>query len=454
MLSVRGWNRQTRRAAEAELARQNKALKEEVRLRPVEGVLSRSRGYGQVPMAIFGSKGASTVAEMLMNFERMGAEDYVGPLLLAELARDVREQCIDAIPSVFHNRIIQVEAEMLIGGLGGRSIAEAQAIEKFWFRELRMCTDRSIEAIDANRGLTKVSPLALMVEMSAAGHAALGYHPIKTFTQHFPMAPVYANTILDTFPDIRERYLEMCALFDPEGLIDGYNLTDNALNLTRNDFGSAHLWPAATVGKWLTTEGTGILNGFGRIFPRTDKGRTGTMAVWAESIPAYFLESASDKVPGVFYTSPGVVQEKIMRGIETILTDTLLMALPFPPAPKGSPKSLHVIAPIVPEDFADDIAAVQDRIGSWLKELDPGVTVNFVSCTQPLHPGGTGVITLVLLLGVDAGPDEIEDLAKGAYSTPVGFLSAGNGHKPPTDVKRLAQPSDSKSPNKKAKGKK
>ena len=437
MLSFFGWNRQTRRAMESELGRRDKALKGNIRLRPVDALLGRSRGYGQLPLAIFGSKGASTVPAMLMNYERMGAESYVGPILLAELARDLREMCIAAIPEIFHDRIIEVEAEMLSAGLGGMTIAEAQAIEKFWFREIRIGTEQWIEAIDRNRAVTRVSPIALPVELSTAGHAALAYFPIKAFKKHFPLAPIYATTIFDTYTGVRKRYPDMCALFDPEQLIRGYMGSDNQLNQARNDFGGAYLWPATTLGSWLTTEHAGSLNGFGRIFPSDDPGGTATISVWAETVPAFFLEPWAGKLPGVFYTSPGVVQEKIIRGIETIVADDSLMGLPFRKSAKGNARVLNVIAPVVPEDFRDDIIAIQDRVGPWLKELDVDMTIQFVSTTQPLQLDGTGVIVLVLLEGVDAGPDELRQLAECTYPVPEGFLSDGNGHRPRVEVKQL-----------------
>ena len=439
MLSFFGWNRRTRRAVEAEIGQRDKALKGQVRLRPVDVMLARSQGYGQLPLAIFGSKGASTVPAMLMNFERMGADSYVGPILLAELARDLRDMCIAAIPEVFHDRIFEVEAHMLPAGLGGMTIAEVHAIEKYWFREIRLATERWLEAIDRNTAITGVGPVAAGTELSSAGHAALAYYPIKMFVNRFPLAPVYAATIFDTFTGVRKRYPDISALFDPEELVRGYMATDNQLNQSRNDFGGAHLWPAMMVGSWLTREHVGALNGLGRVFPKEDPGRTATISVWAESLPTFYIEPWKGKLPGVFYTSPQVVQEKIIRGIETVVQDESLMGLPFRKSAKGNARVLNIVAPVVPDDFAEDIVAIQDRVGPWLKELDVDMAVQYVSTTQPLTPGGTGVITLVLLQGVDAGPDELKQLAEGAYPIPHGFLSDGNGHKPSPERKQLEQ---------------
>lgn len=434
MLAFFGWNRENsrrfKRELEAERARRERELHGSVVLRPVDDQRSRSRGYFQLPLAVFGSKGADTLPATLKAFERAGAQDYVGPILLCELARDIREQCLDDMPSCFRDRVVQVEAEMLIGGTGGDSIEDVQADHKFWYRELRLYTQKWLDTIDRYRALTRVGPSMLYAELSSAGHAALAYYPIRAFRQHFPRAPVVAGAVFDARTGIRKRYPEMYALFADEGLVRGYVTTDNRLDQARNDFGMSHLLPAMTVGSWLTTEHVGALNGFGGVFPREDPGRTATISVFAESIPVFHFEPWNGKLPGIYYTTPGVVQEKIIRGIESLIADDSLMGLPFERSPKGSARVLNVIAPIAPQDFQQDIVAIQDRVGGWLKEIDVDMTVQFISMGQPLTPQSeTAIVTLVLLQGVDAGPDKLEQLAEGTYPIDAKFL-AGNHYKP------------------------
>jgi hypothetical protein len=320
---------------------------------------------------------------------------------------------------------------MMSAGAGGETIEEVQADEKLWFPEVRSATNQWLNAIDRYRALTRVGPPMLYAELSSAGSAAFAYYPIHTFCQHYPRSPVIAGAIFDARTGIRRRYPEMYKLFDAEKLIRGYGATDNRLNQARNDFGMIHLFPAMVVGSWLTTEHVGALNGFSGIFPRDDPGRTATVSVFAETIPVFHFDPWKGRLPDVYYTSPGVVQEKIIRGIETLIADDSLMGLPFERSAKGNARVLNVIAPIAPDDFRDDIVAIQDRVGAWLKETDVDMSVQFISMKQPLSPeSGTAILTLVLLQGVDAGPDELKQLAEGTYPVDQKFLPGGNGYKP------------------------
>lgn len=427
MLSLFGWKRENsrrfRRARAKEEERRKKVLEGSTPLRPKDDTRRRGNGYGQISIAAYGSYAAGILPATLMEFERAGAEQFVGPILLCELARDIREMCLEDMPPIFRDRVIQVRAPMLPGGLGGETIEEVQLQEKFWLPDVRRGAQAWLEAIDQLRAVTDVNPMLNLSIMSPGGHAALGYPVTKEYHKHFPAVPVYASTILDHKTIVRSKYPDLRALYNPERLIRGYITCDNRLDQPRNDFGMAQLFSAMTAGSWLTRKHLGVLNGLNYVFPGDDPGRTGTISVWAETIPVFYLTPWEKVLPGIFYTRGGVVQEKMIRGIESVLGDVSLQGLPLERAGEGATRVLCVIGPIEPKSYRADIVEVEERIGHALKEQDVDCTLQYASVGQPLTPqSSTAVVSVVLLQAVAAQGEEIDALARGTLPIRGKFL--------------------------------
>ncbi len=186
-----------------------------------------------------------------------------------------------------------------------------------------------------------------------------------------------------------------------------------------------------TTGHWITQkrDQQTALNGLNAIFPAHNPGQTGTVSVSVETVPALY-EPATKRHGAIFHTSPALLTQKIIHGIERVISDETLQALPLRKSKPGSARVLCVIAPVTPEFLRSASMEVEERFGSWLKERDVDLVVQYASIGQPLTPDGTAIISFVLLQLVDATDKQIADYARGKVRDNPAVLPhvATNGH--------------------------
>jgi hypothetical protein len=402
-------------------------------LRSLEDGRHRSEGDGQMPIAGLGSLTAGLLPPILDTFERAGAASYIGPILLGEAAKDLRETCRREMPATFHARLTELKVPAFPFGFGGASLEEMlePGMRRWWETDNMRTASKWADRIDHNTAITKVNAGLLLAILSNNGHAALAPDVLREFKRRYPLAPIYALTVLDAHTSVRERFPEVHDLLTGEGLVRGFISIDNLGDQKRYDFGLVQLLAAMTTGQWIASkrDQQTALNGLNAIFPATDPGQTGTISVTAETVPALYLPE-SGRRQAIYYTSGSLLAQKIVQGIERVVTDETLQALPLRAARKGNARVLCVIAPVVPDFLRTTSLEVEERLGAWLKERDVDLVVQYASIGQPLTPDGTAIISFVLLQRVEATDKQLADYARGKVRDNPAVLAhvAGNGH--------------------------
>jgi hypothetical protein len=317
--------------------------------------------------------------------------------------------------------------------VGGATIDEMheEEMRRWWASDNARCARAWADRVDYNTAVTKVNAGLLPVILSNNGHAALGPEIIREFTRRYPLAPVYGLMVLDAHTSVRDRYPEVHALFAEEQLLRGYICADNRGDPKRNDFGMVQLLAAMTAGHWITSkrDQLSVLNGLNAVFPAAHPGETATISVTVETVTALYHPGCKPHQP-LFYTSPSLLTQRIVQGVERVIMDESLQALPLRKRKKGCTRVLCVIAPVVPDFLQATSLEVEERFGPWLRNHDIDLVVQYASIGQPLVPDGTAIITFVLLQRVDATDKQIADYARGKIHDNPAVLQhvVRNGH--------------------------
>jgi len=389
------------------LARERKRrvnlLKGSRELRPLGDVWKRAEGRGQIPIAVVGTYGAHLLPSILKAFERTGTTDHVGTILLIELDDDVRQSCLDNIPTVFRNRVIEVDCPLLPSGLLNNPIEQVLRDRAYWETNVLRGTRDWLARMQR-----ETRPSTLICLLSPGGHAALGRPALDAFHSRYPLIPIYALTILDDKRQVRHEFANLRAHYDHNDLIRGWIITDNWRDSLRADLGMAALIGGMTGGSWVGERQPQLWNGLPPIFPGNQpKGGFATISVWAETLPVYYLPAFGKVLSEVYYTTSDLVREKIIRATQELVENPDLQAVSLPPDVEHQ-RYIHAITPVIPTDLKETSEWVKDGLKPYLKDK-PNLGLSFVSMSAPLAPSTTEVPIIVVLVQRLAGDSSVID---------------------------------------------
>lgn len=434
-LGITGLNRFGKKAFDAYFAERQAALANASILRALDNDQHRSDGKGQVPILGMGSLTTGWLPAMTTTWRRAGAASYQGSIGLGEASDDLRNECLHGLDASLRSQVIELVVPAFTAGFGGMTVEEVLELEPWWKLEVERFSTAWVDAIDQNTRRTGVSPSLVQAILSPNGHMALSPYAIGEFKHRYPLPPVYGFLAIPEKPaTVRHRFPQVYELLGKSGLVDGFIALDNMGDQARNDLGAVQLMTAMATGHWISAnhDRQSALNGLRAIFPKDDPGRTGTISTHMETVPVAWYAGYKHKVDGAFYSHTPLLVQRAMLGIERILEDETLQALPLRKAKKGSPRSLCVIAPAEPEYLRAIATEVDQRIGSRLRTLDRDLTLQWASIGQPLTDGGNAVLTFILLQGVDATPKQIAAYTQGQIAGNPAVLPHatrnGNGH--------------------------
>jgi hypothetical protein len=394
-----------RAALERERRRRTALLADCSLLRPRWEDWSRSSGCGQIIIAAVGSYAARRLPAILETFVARGPVDHIGPILLLEFDRDVRQQCLQAIPSIFRSRVIEIDSSLLPAGMLGDTIADALRARPLWENELAGAARAWFSHIDR-----EARPAMLLALLSPGGHAALGLPVLHSFARRFPRVPIYTTTILDGKRVVRQRFPEVRAYLSRAGLIRGTILLDNSRASERNDLGISVLFGGMAAAAWVAARPTELWNALAYVFPRERNGSLATISVVAETLPVYYLP-AYGSLPEVYYTRSDLIEEKICRAVQNLVEQPALQSVPLTADGPGRARIIYVLAPLRPDPDLRELAQrIERALDPWRVQHDVDLLVYVASTGVPLHPAATEAPLVAVLLqpladdgtGVDA----------------------------------------------------
>jgi hypothetical protein len=383
-------------------------------LRPASEDWSRAAGCGQIIIAAVGSYAARRLASILRTFEATGTSEHVGPILLAELDRDVRQQCMALVPPAFRSRIVEVDSSLLPAGMLGDTVAEALAARHLWENELSASARHWFSRIDR-----EARPALLLALLSPGGHAALGIPVLHGFSRRFPRAPIYLTTLLDSKPVVRRRFPAVRAYLSRGGLVRGTILLDNSRESVRNDLGISVLFGGMAAASWVASRPTELWNALAYLFPREQPGSLATTSVVAETLPVWQLP-AFRSLPAVAYTRTDVLEEKICRAVQNLVKQPELQSVPLAADRSGRARLAYVLVPIRPEPDLRALATrVERALEPWRAEHAPDLLISIASTSVALTPDAVEAPLVAVLLQPLADDDDgLDALARGAAVAP------------------------------------
>lgn len=375
---------------------------------------SRAAGCGQIVLLAIGSYAARRLPAILRTFADTNTADHVGPILLAELDRDVRQQCLALVPAQFRDRIIEVDSSLLPAGMLGDTLADALAARHLWENELSSATRLWFNRIDR-----EARPALLLALLSPGGHAALGIPVLHGFARRFPRAPIYLTTLLDGKQVVRQRFPAVRAYLGQGGLLRGTILLDNSRDSMRNDLGISVLFGGMAAASWVAARPTELWNALAYLFPREQPGGVATVSVVAETLPVYHLP-AFRSLPAVAYTRTDVLEEKICRAVQNLVEQPEMQSVPLPADSLGRVRLAYVLVPLRPEPDLRTLAArVERALEPWRSQHAPDLLISIASTGVVLAPGATeAALVAVLLQPLANDGAALDALARGGSVDP------------------------------------
>jgi len=417
-----GWNREKRRrfnqAKDHEQQHRQQLLEGASILRPETDVWRRTAGRGQLCIAGAGGYFSRLVPYILQTFKRAHMDDYIGAILYIDLDDAEANECLRTIPAEFADRIIVAKCPNLPVGLHGCSVEEALALRHLWGHDVQRATEQWLSVMQRN-----YLPALCLAFPSSAGHAGLLYPALTAYKERYPQSPIYSTTILDSKTVVRQRFPSVRKLYYQNGLVRGTIITDNIRDHKRSDASIALLYAAMTGANWLGDLPVQMWNGAADLFAKETGVRFATVTAWGEMLPVYHIPAWHD-LPAVYHTKAAIVEEKILRGITSLLQHPELQAVPLEPAAKGATRLLYVIAPLIPEPFFRTVAErVDANLAAWRAETDSDLLINYASIGAPIGPETQETpLFIVLLQPLADDGSALDGLALGTHTIDPKFL--------------------------------
>lgn len=417
-----GWNREKRRrfsqAKTQEQHRRQPLLEGASILWSQSDIWRRTAGKGQICIAGAGGYFSRQLPYILETFTRAHLDDYIGAILYIELDDAEEGECTRNVPSDFADRVIVAKCPNLPVGLHGCSVEEALTLRHLWGHDVQRATEQWLSQMQRY-----YLPALCLAFPSSAGHAALLYPALTAYKERYTQSPIYSTTILDSKTVVRRRFPSVRQLYHQHGLVRGTIITDNTRDHKRSDAAIALLYAAMTGATWLGDLPVQMWNGVADVFAKETGVRFATVTAWGEMVPVYHIPAWHD-LPAIYHTKAAIVEEKILRGITSLLEHPELQAIPLEPAAKGATRLLYVIAPLIPEPFFRTVAErVDANLAAWRAQTDADLLINYASIGAPMSPDTQETpLFIVLLQPLADDGSAIDGLALGTHTIDPKFL--------------------------------
>ena len=415
-LAAGGWwywrqvqQRERRARLEQERQRRRQLLDGTSRLRLATEPWERGRGVGQVAIAAIGTAAANQLPFLLECFARAGAEEYVGPVLVAEPAEASRAAGLDASAArlpAFHERVVPAPLPLLPGGFAGRTAPEVMRLRPYWIADFQQAIGRWLALLRRD-----ARPVYLLALVSPGGSGAIGREAVVHFKTEYDQADCYVALVLDPKTDRRLYNLPpLLDLYARDNLVRGFIIGENRRSPEHFDLALAVLPPSMIAATWIDPKPQDAFNVLADVFRRH---QVATVRIWQGRLPVYYLPAwagmRDDLLGERFYTQASFLDAQAIRGIRDVLTRPVLQSLPLPTAEQ--PVFLYVVAPVRPTpDFQRTAERVRDSIAG---ELDFDTTVAFASLGWPLAPTDQEVPIIVAgLFPIEGGIAAVKEFVQ------------------------------------------
>lgn len=388
-------------------------------LRTHDDIYERTSGNGGVAVALLGTYGSSQLPLLIDLWARMGVSSSIGGILLAQLNDEERDACLRIIQEQhpeFLSRITLMSCANLPGGFQGMNFQKAFGAQYYWEDDVTTAISNWLRYLDH-----QTRHEILLVYVSPGSHSAVLPILVKQYRERYVDKPIYAVTALEDrevkrecFPDIHRALSKICS---------GVIINDNSRGYKETDQGNAALLSGLIAGGWISGSSLQLGNVLQEVFSPQRSSRYATTSVWMEELPVHYLEGA-EGIEEIYYTKEGILQEKILRGITTIIDSPELQGMPLERADEGNTRVIMVVAPIIPEEgFSRLVQRIEGNLKSWRK-VHKNIIINFASIGTELTPTTTQSQVIVALLHplTDDGT-HIDALALGKHAIDPKFLN-------------------------------
>lgn len=374
---------------------------------------SDPKSTGQAAFAMLGTLAARSLPRILKSFRDIGASSYVGRILLGELAIGIKKMCFDNVPAEFVRRITDMECDNLPEGFDGKTLEEAREMEHLWTHDVSQAVERWLDSMEQGQD----APASLTIISSPGGSAAMLKLVVEAFKDRHPHKPVYLYTVMSEDKSLRLRFPRLREVYAP--YVAGSIIHDNRRSSPLNDLGIRMLFGAMAASPALGGQPTQFTNAFARLFDTDSSVRYATTATWTESIPVSYLAPDADE--GETYVTRGsVLEQKVLRGVKTLVEETDRQSVLLPTAPAGHARYAYVILPIIPDGrYSELIKRVEANLKSWIETHADGLKVHFASIGVDVTPETTTLpIIITLLVGLDDDGTKLDEYARKLITVP------------------------------------
>jgi len=196
--------------------------------------LATTEHSGRIMLVLVGDYGSNTAINLLDLLYRCGLDKAIGAILLIQLDARRRMRFMTHVPAVFHDRIVQVGAASLAGGLGNRSPEEAWALIEYWGPAVVNGTN---DACERHQLVTpNDEPALVLTFISQGGQAIIGTLALGLIHERFPLAQLVGVTALPVDDLLRQEAEKVLDAYRAQGL-EAIIVSDNLADGVRNDFG-------------------------------------------------------------------------------------------------------------------------------------------------------------------------------------------------------------------------
>jgi hypothetical protein len=175
----------------------------------------------------------------------------------------------------------------------------------------------------------------------------------------------------------------------------------------------ARLGSAGLIGAtWVTERPVTLWNSLGLIFSEDQALRIATLSTWIEPLPVYSAPDSDSAGNNGQYVKTDHVEEKVLRGIRSVVEDSSLQALALEPARDGSTLICLVTVAVDAGDLQPIASNIEERIRPWLDRTLPELSIQFSSVGASVDPDiCEAPLSVVLLQPLVEGAEALDALA-------------------------------------------
>jgi hypothetical protein len=390
------------------------------------------RAQGRLTLVLVGTYGVNQGWRLVEQFVRAGCSVDIGAIVVLELDERQRTRFLGdlaALAPELLGRTTVCRSSLLPAGLQNSPYEEVNSpyLRCYWQPPIAAALDEACLLI---RGTDQVvydpaparepyqqgfDPATILLVASPGGHTAVGVFAGEVLRKNFPLAPIYAMTVVPADGQMREEFSTGLDHYQRAGFVSFFLVSDNQrADIQANDRAAAIALAGLWVAPLLADAADEPWNLLRRLYPRKDGGVV-TSRQWARTLP---VRRTPGPTPRYFTFEDAVIRAVLdgLAGIEAEETKGVLLPTP---APQTS-RYVVIAAPLE----ATALVRVRDKVEAALHHTgwfgaDHLRHLVWAAVAETLTLTTTGAqLSVVMLEAAVDGPKTLRTLVRPTSSLP------------------------------------